>query len=128
MGCHFIYVALQFDFIQVQREDFLPIFSLGQFKSYFTIKSSGTQECFVQHIQSVCCTKNQHLIIFLKPIQFNKESIQRIFFFVVPHSCAGCAGARQGINLIDKNNARRFLSCLLEQIAYPRCTDADEHL
>ena len=92
---------------------------------------SGTPKVSLSAGQKPIGFLHQHLIIFLeKPIQFTRNLLERIFFFVVPHSSCGLCGCERATwhQFIDKNNARRFLSCLLEQIAYPRCTDADEHV
>src|SRR5205807_6643880 len=61
-------------------------------------------------------------------VHFNQQLVQGLLLLVVPAESIGAARPAKRVELVDKDDRRRLLPRLLEQIAHPRRADADEHL
>src|SRR5437764_721877 len=65
----------------------------------------------------------------VKTVQLGEQLVQRLLFFVMPAAPGiGAAGAAERVELVDKDDARRLLPRLLEQITHARGADPDKHL
>ena len=55
--------------------------------------------------------------------------VKGVFTLIVGvHACLGATGASHRVNLIDEDDARRFILGLPEEVSHTRSTDANEHL
>jgi hypothetical protein len=65
----------------------------------------------------------------VEAVEFGQELVESLFFLVKSAShAARCAGAAEGVKLVDEDDARLGLARLFKQIAHPRRPDTDEHL
>lgn len=93
----------------------------------FLIESSRSHGSRVKRFFVVGRTDHKDLICLLKAVHFRKDLV---------NSCTGRGVLRleaarfteQGIDLIDENDTRLIVSCLLKQLSDSLCTDTDEHL
>ena len=64
----------------------------------------------------------------IEAIHLGQQLIERLLALVVAAKAAAIALLTDGIDLIDKDDTRSFLICLLEEVPDLRGTHADEHL
>ena len=61
-------------------------------------------------------------------VHFDQQLVQRLFTLVVAAAQAHSTAAADGVDLVDKDDARAAPPGLLEQVAHATGADADEHL
>jgi hypothetical protein len=64
----------------------------------------------------------------LASVHLDEKLIQRLLTLVIATAKTSAAVTADSIDLIDEDDARRILLCLIKHIAHTRCADADEHL
>ena len=82
------------------------------------IKSPGSQQGRIQNVGPVCRSNQDHAVVRFKPVHLNQQLIQSLLAFVVSAAETRAAMATDGVNLVNKDDARRVLLALLEKIAH----------
>ncbi|KAI6766385.1 hypothetical protein HG531_011607, partial [Fusarium graminearum] len=123
-------VFVGYNLVQVDLEDLLTTLHCRSIDEDVSIESSRSHQSLVQHIRSVSTSKDDHLFSSVEAIHFRKNLVQRRFTFVVTAKtlAALLSRATNGINLVDKDDARGVLTALGEQISYTRRSNTDKHL
>ena len=110
-----INAIIDFNVAKVHIENCYTVIEVGEFNIYLTVKTACTHKCFVKNVGTVSCCKNNYTAISAKTIHFGEELVQRVFTLVVTsHTWAFATSSSHSINLINKDNTRRFLFCLTE--------------
>ncbi len=99
----------------------------GSWYDNVPIEPPRTEQRGIQYVRPVGCGDKNNSLVGLESIHFHQQLVQRLFPFVIAATEAGAAVTPDGVDFVDKNDARRLLFALNEQIANTRCTDADEH-
>src|SRR4051812_16769775 len=94
---------------------------------HLTIEASRTQECRVEYIRPVCSGDDDNTVILIEAIHLDEELVQGLLTLVVATAKTCATVASDGVNLVDKDDTRRMLFRLIEEIAYAGGTDADKH-
>jgi len=103
---------------------------IRQRPTHLTVETDGSGVTWVQHIRTVGRRDNDKPSLFEKPSISTKQLVQCLLAlgFVTPPLPEPTVTAH-GVDLVDKDNAGRVLSVLLEQChAHAGKTDTDEHL
>ena len=94
-----------------------------------TVETSCTKQGFVQNISTIGGSQDNHTAIGAKAVHLGKQLVQGTLTLIVgPHLKASATGTTHGIYLVDKDNTRRFLLSLTEEVAYTTGTNAHKHL
>ena len=130
MLCHESHVEIRADFDspQVHVEDLFPFLEFGQFHMDLTVKTSGTHQRFVQNIGAVGRRQDDHARIGAETVHFSQQLVQGVFPLIVGReSTVFGPCASDGIDLVNKDNARGLLLCLAEQVTDAGCTHTHKH-
>ena len=120
---------------------------IGQFYGDAAVKTSGTEQGFVQGFGTVCCRKDYNAFLprvyhpepvesdgFVQPYTDSPlddesvgETVQRLFACIGAAHAVAIAPLTNGVNFVNENNAGSFFVCLLEQVAHLCRAHADEH-
>ena len=110
-------------------EDGFSLLKVGKFDIDLPVETSGTQEGFVQHIGTVGGGQHDDVGTTAETIHLGKQLVKGILAFVVGVAQSGMAArTSHSINLVDKDDAGRFLLGLLEEVSHTRSTHAHKHL
>ena len=114
---------------QVDVENLLTFLDVGQSHLDLAVETAGAHQRLVEDVGTVRGRKDDHARIGLEAVHLREELVKRILTLVVAREPGIlAAGAADGVNLVDENDARRLLLGLFEQVADTRSTHADEHL
>ena len=108
-------------------KDFFAALNIGIRHLNLTVKTTRTQQSFIQYVRTVCRRDNNDTFIAFKAVHLDEELVQSLLTFFVTTRCANTAVTANGVNLIDKDDARRLLARFGEHLADTRGTDTDEH-
>src|SRR6266853_1922376 len=95
--------------------------------NYAAIKSSRTQQCWIEHVWPVSSGDQDDALVRFESIHFHQQGIQGLFAFVVATAQSGAAVPSDRVNFVNENDAGRILLALFEQIAHSARADADKH-
>ena len=125
---HFdVHVRCQGDLARVHLQDTFSPSDVGSWYDNVPIEATRTEQCGIQYVRPVGCGDKNDSLVGLESIHLDQQLVQRLFPFVIAAAEAGAAVTPDCVDFVDKNDARRLLFALNEQIANPRCADADEH-
>ena len=107
-------------------------YALGKFRKVhvnLSVEAAGTEKRGVENFHAVRGSQYDDTRVCAESVHFSKQLVERVLAFVVAaHRGIFAAGASNGVNLVDEDDAGRFRLCLLEEIAHAACAHADEHL
>ena len=112
----------------MHHQDAATALEVWRVDPYLTVKSTGTQQCRIQHIRTVRCSDQNHVRVRVEPVHLNEQLVQRLFAFVVTAAETNTALATNRVDLVDEDNRGRILLGLFEQVTHTTRTDTDEHL
>ena len=101
---------------------------LRSVQRHLSVEASRTCQGRVQDLGAVGGRQQDNADARVKAVEFSQELVQRLLLLVVAAETTSGARAPKAVQLIDEDDARLCLACLLEEVANTGCTDADEHL
>ena len=105
------------------------VIEIRQLHIYLTVKTSGSEQCLVKNIGTVCRSKNYHTAIRAEAVHLGQKLVKSVFSLVVStHVRITSAGTTDSVNLIDEHYTGGFFLGLTEQVSYSRCSYSDKHL
>ena len=114
---------------QVHIKNGFPLLEVRHVHINLAIESAGTHQSAVQNIGPVRGRKDDHTTVGAKTIHLGQQLIQRVFALVVgSHARVFATGTANGIDLIDKDDARTLVLGLLEQVPDAACAYTHKHL
>ena len=114
---------------QVDVENLLALLHVGKSHLDLAVETPGAHQCLVEDVGPVGGGQNDDARIGLEAVHLRQKLVQRIFALVVAReSGVLAAGAADGVDLVDEDDAGSLLLGLLEQVADTRGAHADEHL
>ena len=114
--------------LRMHLEDLAAALAVGAVDDDLTVEAAGAQERRVEDVGAVRGRDEDDVVLQLEPVHLDEELVQRLLALVVAAAEAGPAVAADGVDLVDEDDAGARLLRLLEQVAYTRGADADEHL
>src|SRR3954467_2570921 len=111
-----IYPVRNFDWFQVHFKDRFPAFHIRLVNRDLPVKSSRTQQRRIQYIRPISGSEDNDSALSTKSIHLNQQLIQRAFTLIVAHDSVLSSRTANRIDLINKYDTWRFLSCLFEKV------------
>ena len=119
--------GVEFDVLRVNAQDFFPAFYVGAFDRNLPVKAAGAQQRGVENVGTVRRGKNYQAFFVVEAVHFDQQLIERLLPLVVAAAYRIDAAFTDGVQFVDKDNARCFVARLLKKVAHAACADADKH-
>ena len=114
---------------QVDVENLLALLHVGKSHLDLAVETPGAHQRLVEDVGPVGGGQNDDARIGLEAVHLREELVERILPLIVAREPGIlAAGAADGVDLVDEDDARRLLLGLLEKVADTRGAHADEHL
>src|SRR5690349_17121594 len=97
-----------------------------QWHHNMAVKASRTQQCLVQDIKAVCRSQHDDCLARVKAIEFDQQLIECLLTLIIGRDMPRSLAAHS-IDFIQKDNARRGFTGLVEEVTYPLGTKANIH-
>mmetsp|Transcript_35703 Transcript_35703/g.43061 ORF Transcript_35703/g.43061 Transcript_35703/m.43061 type:complete len:400 (+) Transcript_35703:913-2112(+) len=128
-GNHFkVNVTGQLLVAGMHLEDLLTSLEVRHINSDLTIETSRTEQSTVKDISSVCGCNDDHTSVALETIHLGKQLVKSLLSLVIATTDTTSTRSANSINLINEDDARSILLCLLKQVTNAGSTNTDEHL
>ena len=105
-----------------------PSLKVRQFHGHTAVKTARPQEGLIKDFRTVGRGKDNDALAAVKTVHFRKELVQGLFPFVVAAKGAIITLFANGIDFIDKDNARSLFLSLFKEVADTSCPHTNEHL
>ena len=92
------------------------------------IEAARPQQRRIKHVRTVGGSDQDDAFVRFEAVHFDQQLVQGLLALVVPAAQAGATMTPHRVDFVDKDDARRVLLALLEQVADAACAHADEHL
>src|SRR5205823_8624034 len=92
-----------------------------------SIKAAGAEQRWVENIGAVGRGDDDDAFLRIEPVHFDEQRVERLLALIVSAADTVAAMTADRVDFVDENNAGRGFLALLEHVAHPRSTDADEH-
>jgi hypothetical protein len=92
------------------------------------VEPTRAQNRGVENVGRFVAAMDDDAIVRLEAVHLDEELIQRLLSLVMAAAETGAAMPADGIDFVDEDDARGMFLPLLEEVAHPARTDADEHL
>ena len=122
-----VHVVVKLYFFRMHDQNGFALFYVRKRHVHLPVEAAGAQKRGIQNVRAVGRGKHDNAFFAVEAVHFDKHLVERLLALVVSAAEAGSAGAPDGVKFVYKDNGRRALSSLFEQIAYTACTHADEH-
>ncbi|KIR22283.1 hypothetical protein PFLU3_21630 [Pseudomonas fluorescens] len=123
--CH---VVTHWHFAHVYFQDLFTATDIRQANHDLTVETARTQQCRVQHVRTVGRSDDDNAVIHFETIHLDQQLVEGLLTLIVTTTHAGATMATNGIDFIDKDDARSMFLGLFEHVANTTGTHADEHL
>src|SRR5699024_8006495 len=108
-------------------QDRFAVFTVGQTDTDAAVETAGSQQRGVKDVGTVSSGQDNDVLTLFEAIHLDQDLVERLLAFVVASAHAGSAAATDGVDLVDKDDARSILLGLGEQVADTTGADTDEH-
>ena len=114
---------------QMHLEYLLSLCKVWEVHMYLTIKTSCTQQCLIEHIDTVGCCHDDNTRVSAKAIHLCQQGIEGILTFVIAAIARILASSTtNSIDFINKDDTWCLCLCLSKCITNTRSANANEHL
>ena len=122
-------VGAELDFLSVQAQDALAALQIGQLDGHAAVKTARAGQRRIQGFRAVRRRQDDDALCGVKAVHLGQQLVQRLLTLVVAAKVgAAVTLLADRIDFINKDDAGRFFTRLLEQVAHLGRTHADEHL
>ncbi len=101
---------------------------VGQIYEHLAVEAARAQQRRVEDVGPVGGGNNDDVGLVVEAVHFDQDLVERLLALVVAAAHPRAALAADGVNLVHKDDGRRGLLGLLEQVADAAGANADEHL
>ena len=112
----------------VHLQDREALLELGQRHDDLTVEAARAQQRGVEDVGPVRRRHHHDALGRLEAVHLGQHLVERLLALVVATAEAGAALAADRVDLVDEDDRPAELARVLEEVAHPRCADADEHL
>jgi len=112
----------------VDAQDGQAAVEVGRVEQHLAVEAPGAQQRSVQDLRPVGGREHDHAGVGLEAVHLHEELVQRLLALLVHLAHGDAAGATDGVELVDEDDAGRLLLGLLEEVAHARGSHAHEHL
>ncbi len=122
-----IHVLRDWNFAHVHIQNLLAATNIGQRDIHLAVKTARAQQGLVENVGAVGCSNHDYAQIGFEPVHFHQHLVQGLLALVVTAAQACATLAAYGINLVDKDDARRVLFGVFKHVAHAGRAHADKH-
>src|SRR5262249_48653834 len=108
-------------------ENFFAATHIGTGHHHAAIEAAGPQQGWVEHVRTVGRGDQDDAFVGLKAIHFDEQLVQSLFALIVSAAEARVTLTAVRLDFVEEEDAGGILLALLEQVANPARSDADEH-
>ena len=101
---------------------------IGAVNGDAAVEAAGTQQRLIQHLGAVGGAQHDDTLAGVEAVQLGQQLVQRLLALIVAAEAAAVTGFADGVNFVDKDNARCHLGGLLKEVAHAAGAHAHEHL
>jgi hypothetical protein len=112
----------------VYTQDLLASLNTGKSNLNFTIETTWTEESVIEDIDAVRSSDDYDTSLIVETIHLSQKLVNGLFTLVIGGHVSTTTLLTDSINLIDEDDTRLILSCLLEKFAYALGSNTYEHL
>jgi hypothetical protein len=123
-----VHVGAHLHLARMDPEDGRPARAVGAIDKHLTVEAAGAQEGRVEHLGAVGGREEDDALVGLEAVHLHEELVERLLALLVGAEHVGAAGAPEGVELVDEDDARRRGLGGLKQVAHAGRADADKHL
>src|SRR5690625_7408086 len=102
--------------------------NIRQADHHLAVKTARTEQRLVQHVGAVGSGNDDYALVALKTIHFHQQLVERLLTLIVATTVAAAAMATNGVNFVNKDDARCLLFGLIEHIPHSGGAHTDKHL
>ncbi len=122
-----VHIRCQRHFPHMYTQDFLAPANIGVRHHDLPVKTTGSQQCGVQHIRAVGGGNKDNPFIAFKAVHFHQHLVQGLLALIIATAHASTTMAANGIDFVNKDNARSGFFALLKHVPHAGCTNTYEH-
>ena len=108
-------------------QNLLATANIGQRHIHLTIKTPRAQQSCIKNIGAVGSSHHNHACVGFKSVHLNEHLVQCLLALVIAAAQSSATLATYGINLINKDDARRVFLGVFKHIAHTRRAHAHKH-
>jgi hypothetical protein len=102
-------------------KDVKASFDIWQIDGHAAIETAWTDQCRVEYVRTVCGSNDDDTRVALEAIHLREDLVQRLLALVVAATAhtataASCTLTADRIDLVNEDDARRILLCLIEKV------------
>jgi hypothetical protein len=113
---------------QMNRKDLLSPSDIRLVNRDMSIESARSHQRWIQHIRSIRTGEHHHMLLGPETIHLDQQLIQRRLSFIIPaESTALASRLSDRVDFIHKDDTRRVLFRVCEQVSNSGRADTDEH-
>jgi hypothetical protein len=112
----------------VDLEDFLSVLYRRGGNRHSSVKATRPQKGRIEDVGTVGCGKDDGALVLLESVHFREELVESLLTLVMAAPEAGPPPPTDGVELVNKDDARGVLLGILKETAYPLSAYTDEHL
>ena len=86
---------------------------------YLAIKAAWPQQRRIQHVRPVGGGDYDNSLITLKPVHLDEQLVKGLFSLIMTAAEPRSSLAPNGVNFVNKYDARRVFLCLFEHVSNP---------
>ena len=116
-----------FDILSMHAQNCFTTLEIRKFHGNASVEAAGAQQCLVKRVGAVCGGQNHNALASVKTVHFREQLVQRLFPLIVSGKPGTVALFADGVDLIDKHDAGRFVLRLFEEVSHLGCAHADKH-
>ena len=109
-------------------KDFFAIFEGWEIDRHTAVKSSWSEESFIEDVSTVGRGHDDDMCLVIKSIHLREDLVECLLTLIVTTTDTRTSLLTYGIDLVDKYDTRRFFTSFSEEITHTARTDSDEHL
>src|SRR5690625_4126679 len=102
--------------------------NIRQADHHLAVKTARTEQRLVQHVGAVGSGNDDYALVALKTIHFHQQLVERLLTLIVATTVAAAAMATNGVNFVNKDDARCLFFGLIEHIPHSGGAHTDKHL
>ena len=114
--------------LAVHRQDGLAALEVGSVDDDLAVEAAGPQQRGIEDVGTVGRREEDHPLLLVEPVHLHQQLVERLLALVVPAAEPGAAVPADRVDLVDEDDGGGRRLGLLEEVAHPRRTHADEHL
>lgn len=115
-----------FHFLEVDADDSLAPFEVGQLHLDAAVETAGTEQCLVQTFRPIGGSQYHHALTPIESVHLRKQLKNLFTFIIASYTCV--TPLANGIYFVDKDDAGSLFVGLPKKVTHLSHTHADKHL